>query len=132
MELLFTIDLTSETREHGLGCVHAGVRSIDRSQSGNELLLGTFGSEIIEARVDFSGGKVSSFELLHRGHYAPCFKDNNEVWGLSLRSHPDEFLTVSDDATLRLWSISERRQIFQLDLTKDEKGEKIPHDSKTR
>lgn len=77
LELLFTIDLASETREHGLGCVHSGVRSIDRSLSGSELLLGTFGSEIIEARVNFGGGKVNGFEMLHRGHYAPCFKDNN-------------------------------------------------------
>ncbi len=110
MELLFTIDLAVETGENGLACLHSGVRAIDRSPlSGDELLFGTYGSEIVEARVDFTAGKVKSMDLLHRGHYAPCVKDTNEVWGLSVRSHPDEFLTVSDDATLRLWSISERR-----------------------
>ena len=42
-----------------------------------------------------------------RGHYTPNKKTTNEVWGLSsINSDNDLYATCSDDATLRLWSIT--------------------------
>jgi microtubule-associated protein-like 6 len=40
------------------------------------------------------------------GHYSPNFV-TNEVWGLSLYDE-DNYITCSDDGTLRLWSISKK------------------------
>jgi len=45
-----------------------------------------------------------------RGHFCPNLKWTNEVWGLDLlREDPDKYVTCSDDGTVRVWSISERR-----------------------
>ncbi len=38
------------------------------------------------------------------GHYTPNQQDTNEVWGLcTFPNNPKLFVTVSDDATLRIW-----------------------------
>ena len=41
-------------------------------------------------------------------------------------------MTCSDDATLRVWSISERRQTGYIDLNSDNKGKPLPADPKTK
>ena len=42
------------------------------------------------------------------GHYAKNLKWTNEVWGLTFIDS-DKYLTVSDDATIRLWSTTDRK-----------------------
>jgi WD40 repeat protein len=42
------------------------------------------------------------------GHYAANAKWTNEVWGLSLMSDNDEFVTCSDDSTVRIWNMKKR------------------------
>jgi hypothetical protein len=39
------------------------------------------------------------------GHYSPNLKWTNEVWGLTLCSDGETFITCSDDATVRKFSI---------------------------
>lgn len=64
------------------------------------------------------------------GHFARNLQWTNEVWGLAILSE-NKFVTVSDDATLRLWSSEERRQVSYLNLNIDSKGTKLPMDPKT-
>ena len=44
LDKLFVLDIGKEATENGLNCLHPGIRSIDRSEGGGELLLGTLGS----------------------------------------------------------------------------------------
>lgn len=46
------------------------------------------------------------------GHFTPCQKWLNEVWGLdtiSGNNKGDFFVSCSDDATLRMYSIGDRK-----------------------
>lgn len=43
------------------------------------------------------------------GHYTPNKKWTNEAWGLDPYPTGHEFLTCSDDGTLRKWNSKERR-----------------------
>jgi hypothetical protein len=59
-----------------------------------------------------------------RGHYSPNPLWTNEVWGLDVfHNDNDKYLTCSDDATLRLYSKSQRRclTIVKLDWDYDHK-----------
>lgn len=41
------------------------------------------------------------------GHYTPNQKWTNELWGLCMfPNNSDLYATCSDDATMRIWSIS--------------------------
>lgn len=66
------------------------------------------------------------------GHYAPKNKDTNEVWGLCAMPGTDQFVSVSDDATLRVWSASKRKQIELIDLNCRADGSALPTDPKTK
>ncbi len=59
--------------------------------------------------------------MLLSGHYAKNKKWTNEVWGLAI-TQDDHCLTVSDDGTLRKWSLNERKLVNVLDLNIDGKG----------
>lgn len=44
------------------------------------------------------------------GHYTPNKQALNEVWGLAIfPNNKDLYATCSDDGTLRIWSVSERK-----------------------
>lgn len=45
-------------------------------------------------------------KIITQGHYSPCRKDNNEVWGLTAFPKKEMYVTVSDDGTLRVWDIA--------------------------
>ena len=83
------------------------VRAACLNSDGSKLVIGTWASEVFEVAV--ATGEVRS---LVRGHYAPSRGTavTNEAWGLHV-SADDEFLTCSDDGTLRLWSLSQKRQL---------------------
>ena len=44
----------------------------------------------------------------------------------------DKFITVSDDATLRIWSSSMKKQIDFVDLNCHSNGKQLPADPKTK
>jgi WD40 repeat protein len=50
---------------------------------------------------------VGQPKRLVQGHYSPSLKDNNEVWGLTTIPN-GQYVTVSDDATLRVWDPATR------------------------
>lgn len=65
------------------------------------------------------------------GHYAANAKWTNEVWGLSLMQRDDEFVTCSDDATVRVWNMSKREQVMTQRLDLDLKNKPIPKNKLT-
>jgi microtubule-associated protein-like 6 len=83
------------------------VRAACLNEDRTKLVLGTFASEIFEVTVE-----TGDVKNLVRGHYAPCRGTavTNEVWGLHVVSD-NEYLTCSDDGTLRLWSLNEKKQL---------------------
>lgn len=64
------------------------------------------------------------------GHFARNLKWTNEVWGLCALNNK-QFLSVSDDGTLRLWDAKERKELKSLFLNIDKKGAKLEMDKKT-
>jgi len=59
-------------------------------------------------------------------------KDTNEVWGLCHREGTDQFITVGEDATLRVWDAREHQQLFVLDLNRHKEGQVLEPDPDTK
>ena len=66
-----------------------------------------------------------------KGHYGPCRQTLNEVWGMCTLKDDDLYITVSDDATIRLWSSEHRRQIAWGSLNFDKNKRPMKKDPKT-
>lgn len=64
------------------------------------------------------------------GHYAPSLKWTNEVWGLDVIDR-ERVVSVSDDATLRIWNVNTRTIEAVIKLNIDVKGNRLPRCSKT-
>lgn len=86
------------TKEITIGSVYPSnnpkVRSVAFSTDGNNVIIGTRGSEILEVAV--RSGAIIGKPIVH-GH--GC----RELWGLATHPTKDEFITAGDDATIRLW-----------------------------
>lgn len=66
-----------------------------------------------------------------KGHYAKCRKTFNEVWGLATCNDDEHYVSVGDDATIRVWSSKERKMKFSKRLDIDINGVILPPDRKT-
>jgi len=75
------------------------------------LLTGTYASDIFEFDVNFASKTVGKPRTLVNGHFAPCRKDNNEIWGLSIFPNKEMYISGSDDATLRIWDTKTRKML---------------------
>ena len=89
----------------------ACVRSVCFSSSHDRVLVGTQGAEIFELSYD----GAEALALLHGGALVSGHS-KDELWGLACHPRLQEFCTVGDDCTLRVWSASERRQLHAEDL----------------
>jgi len=72
---------------------------------GNNILVGTKGSDIFEAIMPATPNDILSLNQLAWGH------SSGEVWGLATHPSRDEYATCGDDETLRIWSIRTNEQI---------------------
>ena len=70
-------------------------------------------------------------EQLMAGHFTPNLKWTNEVWGLDILDE-NRIVSVSDDATLRIWNSSSRKCELSVQLDLDAKGNHLPKDPKTK
>jgi len=122
LESIQTIDLNQPQYES----VCSSIRSLTLSPDSSTLLIGTYGSEIYELKIDSGDG------VLHvSGHFAPSRSESatNEVWGLAIFPDGQQFLSGGDDGTLRLWSIAEKRQIKAIKL---DSAVQVPDSAKVR
>jgi len=101
------------------------VRALCLNDKTNNLLIGTFSSDILEVPIKPS---VGAPKVIVQGHYAPCKKDNNEIWGLAPFPNKALYVTVSDDATLRVWDTAARKQVKCVKLNLDREGKEMPLD----
>ena len=62
------------------------------------------------------------------GHYTPSvYSVTNEIWGLCLNpADKDEYITCSDDGTVRVWSASEKKVKRQARIDLDGSGKTLP------
>jgi WD40 repeat protein len=70
--------------------------------------------------------------VLIQGHYSPLRQDNNEAWGLSIFANKEQYVTVSDDSTLRIWDTTTHKQLKWVNLNLNEKGLAIPVNPTTK
>jgi microtubule-associated protein-like 6 len=108
------------------------VRAIAINESNSLLAIGTQGSEIYTVPIDMSKKKVGAPTVVTQGHYSPCKKDNNEVWGLCAFPNKDQYVSVSDDSTLRVWDTKTRKQVKCVKLNVDQNGADLPIDPSTK
>jgi hypothetical protein len=66
--------MSIDMNEKDYGSICPGVRSLKYDPSQNNLLVGTYGSEIYELSVDIASQSVGSNKLLMQGHYSPAKK----------------------------------------------------------
>ena len=115
-------------------CLNHRIRSIDVSMDCKTITIGTISSEIFKLWTDdnkISGSTNFNYEIVAQGHYSPCLKTIDEIWGLAAYHHDDRFITVSDDSSLRIWKPSSRRLIRRVMLDIQEDGERYPLDPNT-
>jgi microtubule-associated protein-like 6 len=113
-----------------------GIRSIYVNDAGNKMLVSTFGSQIhlLDGKVDGPTGSwpAEKAQVIMTGHYASAKKWTNEVWGIdTVKKDEDKFVSCSDDGTLRMYSIKDRKQVRLIETTKDAKGKEEPPNKAT-
>ena len=105
MEKLFAISMSGDRFNSLCG----EPRAIDLDENESKLAVGTFGGEVFEIPIHIPHRRSDAPSVITQGHYAPKTKDTNEVWGLCARAGTDQFITVGEDATLRVWSAQEHK-----------------------
>jgi len=100
----------------------------------SKLAIGLFSSEIHECVLtDPLALDKAKFTNVLSGHFSQSTTWTNEVWGLQLfNKDRDLYMTCSMDGTLRVWSISGKRQIRAIRLDISESGAVLPLDPKTK
>jgi WD40 repeat protein len=87
--------------------LHKGIRNISIAEDDKRWIVGCYSGDIYECDVD--GISVDLKKKLMSSHFTPNNKWTNELWGLAAIYNTDNFVTCSDDGTLRLWSNSMRK-----------------------
>lgn len=100
------IDLSEDANGDGnadSGSLNPAVLSIH--QLGDKLLIGTVGCDIFEAVLPTNPTLAPILERIAWGH------GSGELWGLATHPTRDEFVTVGDDKTVRIWSLRSKEQV---------------------
>eukprot|EP01022_Parablepharisma_sp_SALTPOND_P009431 TRINITY_DN1391_c0_g1_i1.p1 TRINITY_DN1391_c0_g1~~TRINITY_DN1391_c0_g1_i1.p1 ORF type:complete len:2151 (-),score=139.11 TRINITY_DN1391_c0_g1_i1:21-6473(-) len=121
----FNLIMTIDMSDKAYGSISPGIRALSLDRMGKNLLVGTFGSEIYELNIEPSGKTVQKFTALVKGHCSPRKSMASEMWGLAIFPCGTKYATVSDDATLRIWNISDKRQEKLIPLVDDIKSKEI-------
>ena len=113
------------------GSVNGQPRAIDLNPAETSMIIGTFGCEIFQVSIQKDKKAIGEPKALIQGHHAPKVKDTNEVWGLCTIPGTDKYITVSDDATLRVWSATTKQLVELVDLNRHQDSRPLPPDPQT-
>ena len=112
LTLLFTFELKEEIWDS----LCTKVRALCLNSQENILYVGTLGSELYQVSIDIPKKTIGAPKKLLNGHYSPSMKDTNEVWGLAVFPNQTQYVSVSDDCTLRVWDSKTKKQIKAIAL----------------
>ena len=124
----FNVVHTVSTKK--LGGADPGVNAF--AYDGDRLIVGTRGSEVYELNFSMTSNDVSIKNEITAGHFAPCRKDNNEVWGLTTIPGTESYVSVGDDGTLRVFSATDKKMERRINLNLDSSGKPLPKDPATK
>lgn len=100
------VDLSEDVDNDGKADVSSLNSSVISIQQFKEhLLIGTMGCDIYEATLPANPSHHHTLTQYAWGH------STGELWGLSMHPNRDEFVTVGDDKTIRIWSLRTHEQI---------------------
>lgn len=116
LQKLFTFTLTEQAP---WGSVCGKVRAMCLNDAENTLFVGTLGAEVYQVPINMAAKNIGAPKMLVQGHYSPQLKDTNEVWGLAVLPASNQYVTVSDDSTLRVWDRATRKQVKWVNLLVD-------------
>lgn len=116
----------------GFNSLLGKVRALALNDKQDTLYLGTLGAEIYQVPINIAAKKVTQPKKLVTGHYSPSLKWTNEVWGLAVFPNKDAYVSVSDDATLRVWDTQTMKQVSLVNLNVDATGNALPMDATTK
>lgn len=109
-------------------------RAQDMSKNGKSIIVGTLSQEIFEFYNEYTNIKqgATDFQVVDimKSHYSKNLKNPSKITGLCMLD-PDTILTCGTDATLRKYSIKERKQLDILVQNINQNGEELPLDSHT-
>jgi len=95
---------TFDLAELNVPAISKSIRSVCVDEANTRILVGTRGSEIYEIQID-EDTAANAFQVA-QGHCA------DELWGLAMHpTDPDVYATCGDDATVRIWSLSQKRSL---------------------
>ena len=126
-EKLFQLSLSAQ-----LTSVCGEPKAIDLDPKSGRLAIGTAGCEILLVGINLKSRTFEKPRAIVQGHYAPKKKDTNEVCGLCTIPGSDRYISVGDDATLRVYSADQRCQVHFVDLNRHKDGKALPLDPKTK
>ena len=115
-------------------CLNPRIRSIDAGDDSKTILIGTYSSEIYKLwtkDIKINSNTKYSIKCLLKSHYSPSIKESSEVWGLAVGHDGNFFITVGDDATLRMWSTSQKEILKTMELDIDANSQKLSNDVQT-
>ena len=100
------VDLSEDVDNDGKADVGSLNSSVISIQQHNEfLLIGTMGCDVYEATLPANPSHHHTLIQYAWGH------STGELWGLATHPTKDEFVTVGDDKTIRIWSLRTHEQI---------------------
>lgn len=74
-------------------------------QIADQILIATKGSDIFQVTLPLNPTQQHTMTRIAWGHFA------GELWGLALHPTEEEFCTVGEDKTIRIWSLTTHEQI---------------------
>ncbi len=115
------LDAHAQPRSYAAGKAPS-IRALAPSADGRKLAYGTAASEIFE--IDITDEKAAQdktkAKLLMNGHAGAIDPktgaDRGDVWGLAMHPREPRFVTVSEDRSIRLWSLKGKTQDRMLRL----------------
>lgn len=98
--------------------INPEIRALSLDKVGQNLLVGTIGSEIYELKIEPSSKTVKNCTLLIRSHASLRDCAKTELSGLAICKGSNEFVTVSEDSKLRIWDMEKcvQKQMINLKL----------------